>query len=181
MVLFAPDGVLVAQPIDQRGLESEQGAPVKSVEPGWFGQPELVHRIRRIVEKAQSKNAQRIGLSFVDLNTGNPLIKYRADDDFHPASNIKLLTSATALHVLGARHRWVTLIGTDQTRNSSMGDLFIKGGGDPSLAVGDLSEWVLQLKSMGLSRIDGDLIIDATLFDSFGLPPGFDFSATKQA
>ncbi len=173
VVLCAPIGMLFAQPIDQGTNQRDQGVLADSQDLVWTGQPELVHRIQTIVDKAQSKNPQRIGLSVVDLTSGKPLIAYRANDDFHPASNIKLLTSAAALHVLGARHRWVTLIGTDRTQNASMGNLLIKGGGDPSLAMGDLSEWVLQLKSMGLSRIDGDLIIDATLFDSFGLPPGF--------
>ena len=108
----------------------------------------------------------------MDLKTNQVMVEYASNDLFHPASNIKLLTSAAALHVLGARHRWLTLVGTDRVKNQSIGNLIVRGGGDPSL--GDIAEWALKLMSQGILSIEGDIIIDASLFKSFGLPPGFE-------
>ena len=140
----------------------------------WLGSQQYIERIQKIVEAARERTPQRIGISFVDLKTNQVMVEYASNDLFHPASNIKLLTSAAALHVLGARHRWLTLVGTDRVKNQSIGNLIVRGGGDPSLSVGDIAEWALKLKSQGILSIEGDIIIDASLFKSFGLPPGFE-------
>ncbi len=174
LALAITHSTISAEPIDQGIVVLEKGESKPSEAVVWSGRDDLIQAIGKVVESAQSKTAQRIGISFVDLKQSEALIEYRQNEGFHPASNIKLLTSAAALHVLGARHRWSTTIGTDRTEKSNMGHLMIKGGGDPSLSIGDVSEWVLELKSMGLTQIEGDIIIDATLFESFGLPPGFE-------
>ena len=62
------------------------------------------------------------------------------------------------MHVLGARHRWLTLVGTDRVKNQSIGNLIVRGGGDPSLSVGDIAEWASS-KSQGILSIEGDIIM----------------------
>lgn len=174
MVVLALSSRAYAQRGDA-GLDSiDQNVVEAEISPKWSGSAQLIETIETLVNSARLKTAQRIGVSFVDLKTGQPVLTHRSTERFHPASNIKLLTSAAALNVLGARHRWMTILGTDRTENTHMNHLMIRGGGDPSLSIGDVAEWVLELKSMGFNQIDGDLIVDATLFESFGLPPGFE-------
>jgi D-alanyl-D-alanine carboxypeptidase/D-alanyl-D-alanine-endopeptidase (penicillin-binding protein 4) len=52
------------------------------------------------------------------------------------------------------------------------GDLFFQGGGDPKLVVEDLDEIAKRLKSMGIERIEGNLVVDGTRFDEPEIDPG---------
>lgn len=65
----------------------------------------------------------------MDLRSGQLLFS-RGRGQTTPASTLKLLTSAAALHVLGPGHRFSTRTVLDDTH------LFLVGGGDPYLASG---------------------------------------------
>src|SRR5699024_10485187 len=69
----------------------------------------------------------------VDLDTGRVVDQHRADTGFVPASVAKLPTAAFALDVLGPAHRFETrLLATGPVQNGTlMGDLVLRGGGDP--------------------------------------------------
>ena len=59
------------------------------------------------------------------VNASTPLI---------PASNMKLLTAAAALDVLGAGHRFETQLRGTRDGATIVGDLWLVGGGDPLLS-----------------------------------------------
>lgn len=65
----------------------------------------------------------------MDLRSGE-MVFSRGRGETTPASTLKLLTSAAALHVLGPGHRFETKTVLDDTH------LFLVGGGDPYLASG---------------------------------------------
>lgn len=118
-----------------------------------------------------------VGLLAVDLETGETLYARNANTPLNPASNQKLITTAAALHVLGPEHRYATrLYGDDGAlRGTTLeSDLYLQGGGDPSLTTGDLYELALRLRGEGVQTIKGKIVVDATRFDADGLPPGFD-------
>ena len=85
-----------------------------------------------------------------------------------PASVTKLFTTLTALTVLGPEYKIATKLFTpdknikDGTIN---GDLYIKGYGNSVFTTEDLKEMVRELKSKGISRIQGNIIGDDSFFD----------------
>lgn len=98
-----------------------------------------------------------------------------------PASLSKLLTSGAALEMLGPEKRFKTeLAYRGLLENGSLkGDLYILGGGDPSLgseyteeqAGLFLQDWVQAVKELGISRIEGDIVADASVFDREAVSP----------
>jgi D-alanyl-D-alanine carboxypeptidase/D-alanyl-D-alanine-endopeptidase (penicillin-binding protein 4) len=71
------------------------------------------------------------GVSVVDLATGETLASASSDVPRIPASNVKLLTAAAALHSLGPERRLKTVVTFDGTSR-----LTIVAGGDMMLAAG---------------------------------------------
>jgi len=119
----------------------------------------------------------QIGVSAVDLETGAVL--YRHDDTvpLNPASNVKLVTTAAALGILGPAHRYTTAVYCDEDALSGAtvtGDVVLRGSGDPALVTADLLELAGRLRALGIRRITGGVIVDASAFDRDELPPGFD-------
>jgi D-alanyl-D-alanine carboxypeptidase/D-alanyl-D-alanine-endopeptidase (penicillin-binding protein 4) len=114
----------------------------------------------------------KVGVYAVDLESGQVLASRRGDDAFNPASNQKLFTAATALDVFGPGHRWYTrLRGTEKA--GVVDTLYVEAVGDPSLHFEHLLDWTTELKAKGITRIEGDIVIDEGAFGS-GLPPAFD-------
>jgi D-alanyl-D-alanine carboxypeptidase/D-alanyl-D-alanine-endopeptidase (penicillin-binding protein 4) len=98
-----------------------------------------------------------------------------------PASNMKILTLAAAAETLGWDYRFKTTLETTADVDAGVlkGDLVVRGGGDPTInardkrAVAVFDEWAAALKSAGISRIEGDIIGDASAFDRRGLGQGW--------
>lgn len=88
---------------------------------------DLASGIRGVLTSAKVGQA-RIGISIVDVTTGASLVAIHADDAFIPASNMKLLSSGTALLVLGGDYHFKTTFALDADR------LVITGSGDPAFA-----------------------------------------------
>jgi D-alanyl-D-alanine carboxypeptidase/D-alanyl-D-alanine-endopeptidase (penicillin-binding protein 4) len=88
---------------------------------------ELNGRIESIIAGAKI-GAARVGVSIIDLESGRVLAEVRDESGYIPASNMKLLTSGTALEVLGEDFVFRTELILDGDR------LVIRGSGDPALA-----------------------------------------------
>src|SRR5262245_55753275 len=90
----------------------------------------LAARIEALV--TQAKLPPQLGLSIVDLETGRSVLAINAQTPLNPASNLKLITAAAALHVLGPDFRMQTgLYG--QVRQERTDGLCLKGQADPTL------------------------------------------------
>ena len=104
---------------------------------------------------------------------------FRSEHVIPPASTQKILTSATALCLLGSDFRFSTFLETDGTIEDGTlkGNLYIRGTGDPTLGsqkVGDqmfLYKWVQALRKKGIRRIEGSVISDASFFDGDAVNP----------
>ena len=109
----------------------------------------------------------RAGIKVVSLQTGEVLYERDSHVLFHPASNLKLLTAATALRILGRNYQVHTSVFGELTPDSTIkGDLFIKGYGDPDLTVKDLESIADSLKAAGVKRVFGNVVSDVSYFDS---------------
>ena len=130
--------------------------------------PALADEIDQIIKDGKAANAFW-GVQVRALDTGEVLYEHNPQQAFLPASNMKLLTSATALDALGPEHRYQTTLYFDGEIDGSVmrGDLILKGTGDPTFGssemagTGDpLGRWAQALAKMGVTRIEGRLIGD---------------------
>jgi len=105
------------------------------------------------------------------VDAPRPQLAYRADVPMNPASVMKLLTAWAALDLLGPTYVWTTRVAAEAplpVDGRLAGDLFLVGGGDPVLGYERLWRLLRQVRGLGIERIAGDLILDASLWP---LPP----------
>lgn len=107
------------------------------------------------------------GVLIRSLKTDQTLYEHNADNNMIPASNFKLLVSATALEQLGPDFTYKTEVYTTGKLDKGIldGNVVIKGGGDPVLLTADLTDLAKQLSASGIKQITGDIIADESLFD----------------
>jgi D-alanyl-D-alanine carboxypeptidase/D-alanyl-D-alanine-endopeptidase (penicillin-binding protein 4) len=114
--------------------------------------------------------AGRGGVVVVDLATGRTLLDRRGDSRRIPASVTKLFTLATALGRLGpdwAPRTRVVATGAASGR-TWQGDLWLVGGGDPTLDRAALRALAGRtVSALGVTRLQGRLRVDATAFDDW--------------
>lgn len=118
----------------------------------------------------------RTGIKIVSLNTGRTWYEKNSRELFHPASNMKLLTTATALNRLGPDFRFRTLLLADSAslKDSTIsGNIYLKGFADPSLTTQDLHRMVKELRFRGIRRITGNLVCDESYLDDLYLGQGW--------
>ena len=117
---------------------------------------------------------KNISVSLRSLQTGNVLYEYNGDFGVKPASTLKLLTAATALDVLGPNYRFKTEVYVDGNieNNVLQGDLYIKGGGDPTLQKENFLTFAVALKRNGIRTITGNVYGDDYAFVGSQLTPG---------
>lgn len=101
-----------------------------------------------------------------DVGSVRPLFAQQATRAMNPASVMKLVTTFAALDTLGAQYRWRTEAYLDGPLDNGVlkGNLVLKGYGDPKITVEQWQALIATLRSRGLQRIDGDLLLDRTYF-----------------
>jgi serine-type D-Ala-D-Ala carboxypeptidase/endopeptidase (penicillin-binding protein 4) len=123
------------------------------------------------------------GVLVVSLDQGDTLFARSADTPLAPASNLKLLTTAAALRVLGPEHRFRTYLLTEGTVDAGVlhGDLVLYGTGDPGISdrfYGSKTEvferLVDRLEQLGIRSVTGDLVADASYLPGPLRPAGWD-------
>lgn len=130
------------------------------------------------LKNAALQNAN-VGVCVRNMTTGKMLCDLRSAFVIPPASTQKVLTTATALELLGSDFRFSTYLETDSTIVGGVlqGNLYIRGTGDPTLGsqkVGDqmfLYRWVQALRKQGIREITGNIIADVSFFDGDAVNP----------
>jgi D-alanyl-D-alanine carboxypeptidase/D-alanyl-D-alanine-endopeptidase (penicillin-binding protein 4) len=119
----------------------------------------------------------------VSLDRGDTLFSVLPDEPLVPASNMKLITTAAALHHLGRDYRFQTFLMSDGriVGDELQGDLVLYGTGDPGLSerfhgrresvFEALADSLLQL---GIRSVNGDLVGDGSYFRGPLLGPAWD-------
>ena len=103
---------------------------------------------------------------------GGVLFSHNADRALIPASNIKLVTTAAALHYFSPDFRFKTELLGEKQGDTIIGDLYVRGNGDPWLVPERLWYLVNRLYYKGVKRVVGNIVIDDSYFSGSRLPTG---------
>lgn len=135
--------------------------------------------VQILLNHSQTRNAN-IGVYIQNLRTGEVIDSYRSHQVIPPASTMKVLTTATALELLGSDYRFETQLAySGYVRDSVLyGNLYIVGRGDPTLGClrdgqGFLFVWAKAVRAYGIRKIEGRVIADVSFFDGNALNPGW--------
>ncbi|MDX8152923.1 D-alanyl-D-alanine carboxypeptidase [Patulibacter brassicae] len=112
----------------------------------------------------------RSGVLVVDLRTGKTLLQRQASTRRIPASVTKLFTVTTALRTLGpgwAPRTRVLATGAAEG-DAWRGNLYLVGGGDPTLSRTGLRALAQQTaRALGVRTLHGKVLADASAFDDW--------------
>ena len=103
-----------------------------------------------------------------DLDSRRTLFAAKADGPRAPASLEKLYTTASALMRFGPDATLPTTVagrGFLDPDGVWRGDLYLRGGGDPTLGPDDLQRLSRALDAAGILRVDGSVLGDESRFD----------------
>jgi serine-type D-Ala-D-Ala carboxypeptidase/endopeptidase (penicillin-binding protein 4) len=115
----------------------------------------------------------------VDLRTGQTVFALNPGLSLAPASNEKLAITFAALQALGPAYRIETaVLGRGHLEGATwLGDLVLRGRGDPTLGRAGLTALALQLREAGIRRVSGAIVGDESYFDArrmaYGWKPEF--------
>ena len=116
-----------------------------------------------------------VGICVMD-SEGNVLAGSNQEKMLIPASNMKLFSTGAALHVLGPEYCFETTVAHDGVVEDGVlkGNLFVIGGGDPTLGSKDsiavplertFAVWEKLLRDAGVRRIEGSIVGDGRYFE----------------
>jgi D-alanyl-D-alanine carboxypeptidase/D-alanyl-D-alanine-endopeptidase (penicillin-binding protein 4) len=123
-----------------------------------------------------------LAASIRSLQSGQEVLTYNSRRAVSPASTMKLLTTATALVVLGETYTYQTTLEHDgYRRNDTLyGNLYLRGSGDPALGTNRfkgypdyaalLTAWTGAVRQAGLRVVTGAVVADARRFEENATP-----------
>lgn len=105
-----------------------------------------------------------VGIWVAPVDTGKPTLSHNPDMPMNPASVMKLVTTFATLDRLGPAYYWTTRLATDGQihGNTLEGNVYLVGGGDPVFTHADLWKLFRQLRTLGIDRVKGDIVLDDT-------------------
>jgi D-alanyl-D-alanine carboxypeptidase/D-alanyl-D-alanine-endopeptidase (penicillin-binding protein 4) len=128
----------------------------------------------RAVIKQQLVPDDAVTVVVRDVLTGENVVEMNATTPRTPASVMKVLPTFAALDILGPAYTWKTraYAGGPVTKGVLQGNLYLKGGGDPLMTIERWWRFVTDLRQTGLRAIEGDIVVDETLFAPTDERPG---------
>lgn len=134
---------------------------------------ELPERIGNVLDALDIPHAD-VSVLIERVSDHSNVLSHLPDTARNPASVMKLVTTYSALEILGPAYVWPTevyLLGDFDGRVLN-GDLGLKGYGDPFLVQEEVWKLLRRLRRIGLQHVTGDLILDDSYFDVREPPPG---------
>ncbi len=131
--------------------------------------PPVVHALARAGIPETS-----VGVYVHEIGAAEPVVAHRAEQPLNPASVMKLVTTYAGLELLGPAHQWSTDIYSEgvMLQDVLVGNLIIKGSGDPKFAIEHFWLLLRALRAKGVREIRGDVLLDRTRFITDYPDPG---------
>lgn len=124
----------------------------------------LTDKIDALIE--QQLPHATVGVLIKDAQTGQVIYQKNEDKLLSPASGMKLFTATAALYQLKPDYYFVTTL-------SQKGDnVYITFTGSPSLTIENLNDLLANLKKNGVTRIQGNIVLDVSRFQLPNYPNG---------
>ncbi|MEW5928085.1 MAG: D-alanyl-D-alanine carboxypeptidase/D-alanyl-D-alanine-endopeptidase [Gemmatimonadota bacterium] len=164
---------LGAAPLPAHAQQGTSAPASVSTRAGDAAAAALASRIESVVDRAPFDRAHW-GIAVWDPSTGQAVYRRDADRHFVPASNLKLVVSAAAAHLLGPEFRYRTTVhaGGPLRDGTLAGDVVLFGRGDPTIsgryfpsATAVLDSLAEALHRRGVRRVAG-VTADESHFDS---------------
>ncbi len=137
----------------------------------------LAERINGIINQPSQRKVQ-FAVNIIRAETGESVYSFNPTRAITPASNMKIITTLTAIKNLGTDYEFKTVIGMSNK------DLVIIGSGDPLLGdkendakKGKAACWIIddiveKLKQNRITEV-GSIIVDTTVFDNQRVHPNW--------
>ncbi len=140
-----------------------------------FPDPVLGAQLSALAREGAGKGSIT-GVAVYDVDAKTWLFEQEADRAFNPASVTKVVTTSTALRVLGSGYTFKThVLQTGRIVDGVLqGDLVVKGEGDPTLTVERLWRIASLVRVAGVHEISGNLLVDDTYFDTVRTGIGYE-------
>jgi serine-type D-Ala-D-Ala carboxypeptidase/endopeptidase (penicillin-binding protein 4) len=152
------DGVHARVAAGRAGLLRPVREAVGRREEPLTAEEETARQIERLLHGPLRRGVT--GLFVADARTGEPLFSVNADDPLNPASNVKMISTATALELLGPDFRYPTrLLGATPEAGVVRGDAYLLGSHDPTLTTRDLGDIADAVAARGVTHIEGSIVV----------------------
>ncbi|MCF2594082.1 D-alanyl-D-alanine carboxypeptidase/D-alanyl-D-alanine-endopeptidase [Bacteroides caecigallinarum] len=140
----------------------------------------IAHRIDSLINNSSFLNTSEVGILVYDLTSKKELYRYQAEKLYRPASVEKVITSVTALSVLGKDYQIKTGLSYSGyiEGDTLYGDIYVKGDFDPEFMQEDMESMVDAISNMGIHGVKGRLIGDVSMMDSVYWGPGWAWDDT---
>jgi D-alanyl-D-alanine carboxypeptidase/D-alanyl-D-alanine-endopeptidase (penicillin-binding protein 4) len=124
--------------------------------------------------KAAQIPAANVSVVVQPVDAPTSLVAHNARPALNPASVMKLLTTYAALDLLGPAYTWKTTAWIEHAAVDGVlqGNLYLKGSGDPRFAIEHLTALLRQLRTRGIRQINGDIVLDRSVFNVPAIDPG---------
>lgn len=123
-----------------------------------------------------------LALMVQKIGASAPQIDYHSQQMALPASTQKVITALAALLQLGPDYRFTTTLESRGEIDNGVlkGDLIARFDGDPTFKRQDLRTMVAALKRAGVQKIEGNVLIDTSVFASHDKAPGWPWNDMTQ-
>jgi len=162
-------GELVPPPNQPPGKPSGRSSIGRFAQQEHAAAQAIFERLRAAITRRSGK----LHAVVLDLELGQAVVLHRPSEAVNPASNMKLLTAAAALDLLGPAYTFRTELFARIDEQGRAARLVVRGGGDPALTSSDLFRLAESAALQGLREVQ-ELEVDQSLFDTPYVPPAFE-------
>lgn len=123
---------------------------------------------KTVTQSKVPRNELSLMITYLDENKSETIYDLNSAEKKIPASISKLTTAAAVLDQFPPGHKFKTVLAIDPdkvTNDGYTGDLYLKGGGDPSFVSENMWFLVNQFERNQIKKIKGSIIVDDLLFD----------------
>lgn len=135
----------------------------------------MLEHIDNIFKGTTIFNTSAVGMKIYDLTADSTLFELNERQLLRPASTLKMIVAVTALDRLGSDYKLTTRVAyTGRIDSLALdGNIYCKGGFDPTLANSDISNIADSIAALGIDTIKGDICLDLTMKDADRMGEGW--------